>query len=59
MKIITSDDEYSYPLHMQGAASTLSDEGEDEVIKWLHRAVKDVTGVEVKKPEKPRIGFLP
>lgn len=53
------DDEYSYPLHTTGTASTLGPEPEDEVIAQLHAVVKEVTGREVDKPVKPRIGFLP
>lgn len=56
---ITMDDEYSYPLHTTGTASTLGPEPEDEVIAQLHAVVKEVTGREVDKPVKPRIGFLP
>jgi hypothetical protein len=56
---ITLDDEYSYPLHMQGSVSTLPAPREDDVIERLHQAVKDVTGKEVEIPPKPRMGFLP
>lgn len=56
---ITLDDEYSYPLHMQGSVSTLPASREDDVIEQLHQSVKDVTGKEVEVPAKPRMGFLP
>lgn len=59
MKLITMDSEYSYPLHVTGMASTLPAKPEDEVIRQLHQAVKDVTGKDVEKPVKQRIGFLP
>lgn len=59
MKTITLDDEYAYPLHMTGQATTLPVEPEDEVIKRLHEIVKEVTGIDIQRPEKPRIGFLP
>lgn len=53
-------DEYSYPLHMSGQASTLpSEDGADEIIKRLHQAVEDVTGKPVEQPPRRRIGFLP
>lgn len=51
-------DEYSYPLHMMGYASTISEpEPENEAIRLLHEAVKEVTGKAVEAPPKPRIGF--
>lgn len=56
---ITLDDEYSYPLHVTGTASTLPAEAQDEVIAQLHAIVKEVTGQAVEVPEKPRMGFLP
>lgn len=60
-KPITLSDDHSYPLHFGGSISTLpqQEEEEDEVIAALHQAVKDVTGKEVERKEKPRIGFLP
>lgn len=51
-------DEYSYPLHSNGAASALPGNDENEVIRQLHQAVKDVTGKDVEQPAKKRIGFL-
>lgn len=56
---ITLDDEYSYPLHSTGSASTLPPEQEDDTIARLHAVVKEVTGREVEQPARPRIGFLP
>ncbi len=56
---ITLDDEYSYPLHVTGTASTLPPEAESEAIALLHAAVKEVTGRDVEPPQKPRMGFLP
>lgn len=60
MKLITLDDEYSYPLHTSGSISTLPVvEGENEAVQLLHAAVKEVTGKDVKPVERPRMGFLP
>ena len=59
MKPITSDDEYSYPLHSSGSCSTLPGTDENEVIKQLHEVIKEVTGKEVVPKAKPRMGFLP
>lgn len=56
---ITLMDDWSYPLHSTGSASTLPPEPEDEVIAQLHAVVKEVTGREVEQPAKPRMGFLP
>lgn len=56
---ITLEDEWSYPLQMLGSVSTLPATSEDDVIARLHQAVKDVTGKDVEKPPKPRMGFLP
>ena len=56
---ITMDDEYSYPVHTSGHASTLPAEPGDETIARLHQAVFDVTGQRPEQPAKPRIGFLP
>lgn len=55
----TLEDEYHYPLHLQGSVSTLPVPAEDDVIARLHQAVKDVTGKDVEAAPKPRIGFLP
>ena len=53
-------DEYSYPLHISGSATTLSigDEG-NEAVRLLRECVKEVTGKDVEDPPKRRIGFLP
>ena len=59
MNPITLDDEYSYPLHQTGFASTLPAEPEDKAIADLHQAVFEVTGKRVEQPAKPRMGFLP
>lgn len=61
MKVIGDDYdlEYSYPLHMTGSASTLPESDGEDVIARLHEAVKDATGIEIHRPQKPRIGFLP
>ena len=55
----TSQDEYSYPLHMLGAASPLPPPDDDDPVARLHTIVKEVTGKPVAVPTKPRIGFLP
>lgn len=57
--MITLNDDYCYPLHMQGHASTLPPEPENEAIAALHAAVKEVTGKDVEQPPRPRMGFLP
>ena len=59
MKPQTNDSEYSYPLHTTGSVSTLPQEDENEAIRLLHAAVKEVTGKDVEPPPKMRIGFLP
>jgi hypothetical protein len=59
MAPITSDDEYSYPLHMQGHAGTLPIEHERDYGAELRAVVKEITGKDVPTPIKPRIGFLP
>lgn len=56
---IRFDDEYAYPLHMTGCATTLPEEPQDDVIAQLHAVVKEVTGRDVEQPPKPRMGFLP
>ena len=56
---ILSDDEWSYALHMQGYASTLGVDEPNEAVRLLRQCVKDVTGLDVVDPPKPRIGFLP
>lgn len=60
MKTPSADqDDYSYPLHLQGSASTLPAPVEDDVIARLHAVVKEVTGKDVARTEKPKMGFLP
>jgi len=59
MMPITADDEYNYPLHMTGTATTLPAEPQDDVVQRLHAVVMEVTGKAVPQQEKPRIGFLP
>lgn len=59
MKPITLDDEYGYVLHMQGSASTLPKEQEDDTIARLHAVIKEITGKDVDQPARPRMGFLP
>lgn len=59
MKTITLDDEYSYTLHQSGSISTLPIDPPDDTIERLHAVIKEITGVEVPKAERPRIGFLP
>lgn len=59
MKPITNDDEYSYPLHSNGSASTLPRADERDFGAELRAVVKEVTGEDVPEPTKPRIGFLP
>jgi len=52
-------DEYSYPLHMSGAASPLPPEQADDTIERLHAVIKEITGKAVEPIVKPRMGFLP
>lgn len=61
MKRITGDEdaEYSYPLHLQGACSTLPAEEPDDTISQLHAVIKEITGKDVEPPARARIGFLP
>jgi hypothetical protein len=60
MKPITLDDEYSYPLHASGAASTLPVDEARDVGAELRAVYKEVTGKDAPEPPaKPRIGFLP
>jgi hypothetical protein len=56
---ITLDDEYSYPLHTTGTASTLPVDQERDYGAELRAVVKEVTGEDLPAPEKQRIGFLP
>lgn len=59
MKPKAEQDEFSYPLHMSGAASPLPAEQQDDTIARLHAVIKEITGKDVEKPIKPRMGFLP
>lgn len=61
LNMVTGDNlaDYSYPLHASGYASTLPVDDELDIIKALHDVVREVTGKEVGRPPKPRIGFLP
>lgn len=59
MRTITLDDEYSYPLHQSGYVSTLPVDHSNDIVQRLRDVVREVTGIEVQTPEKPRIGFLP
>lgn len=58
---ITNDEdaEYSYPLHLQGACSTLPAAEVNDTIAKLHAVIKEITGKDVEVPVKARIGFLP
>jgi hypothetical protein len=60
---IRSDDDYYYspgPGQLGSAHAVSADaDAEDEAIRLLHEAVKEVTGKAVEAPVKPRIGFLP
>lgn len=59
MKPITLDDEYSYPLHTNGQASTLPHDAPRDIGAELRAIVRQVTGEDVPEPAKQRIGFLP
>ena len=54
MKTITLDDEYSYPLHQSGHISLLPVEQENEAVRLLHEAVKEVTGRDVEPAPKKK-----
>lgn len=58
----TMDDEYSYPLHMTGTATTLyrddPEEAGDKAVRDLHAVVEEVTGKPVDKPARARVGFM-
>ena len=58
-KPITADDEYSYPLHASGSASTLPRDEPRDFGAELRAVFKEVTGEDVPEPAQPRIGFLP
>lgn len=55
---ITLDDEYSYPLHTTGQASTLPWDAPRDYGAELRAVLREVTGEEVPEPAKARIGFL-
>lgn len=61
--IIHSDDYWPEPslLGMSGSAHAVSSEADqqEEAIRLLHEAVKEVTGRPVEPAAKSRIGFLP
>lgn len=63
MNIIRSDDCWPEPsiLGVSGSAHAVSSEPthEDEAIRLLHEAIKEVTGKPVEPAPKARIGFLP
>ena len=59
MKPITLDDEYSYPLHASGAASTLPRDEPRDFGAELRAVFKEVTGQDAPEPAKTRIWFLP
>lgn len=63
MIIVRSDDYWPEPslLGMSGSAHAVSSDAEaqDEAIRLLHEAVKEVTGKPVEPKTKARIGFLP
>ena len=59
MKPVTSYDDWSYPLHTNGAASTLPADPERDIGAELRAVLKEVTGEDVPAPQKQRIGFLP
>lgn len=56
------DDEWSYPLHILGSASTAGEPDESESdcrVRKLREIVEEVTRQPVDEPAKPRMGFLP
>ena len=60
MKVITLDDEYSYPLHSSGSVSVIPGvDDDDDIVQQLHDVVREITGVEVERKQKQRMGFLP
>jgi hypothetical protein len=60
---IRSDDDYYYspgPGQLGSAHAVSADsDSQEEAVRLLHEAVKEVTGKAVEAPAKPRIGFLP
>lgn len=60
MKVITLDDEYSYPLHSSGSISTIPGvEDVDDVVRQLREVVREITGIAVEDAPRQRMGFLP
>ena len=59
MTQITLDDEYSYPLHQTGSISTLPIDPPDDTLDRFYAVIKEITGVDMPRVEKPRMGFLP
>lgn len=49
-------EEYSYVLHMLGAAYNVSSDRDYDMIKELHKIVEEVTGYDASPPPR-RIGF--
>lgn len=59
MRVITSeDDAYSYPLHMQGSASTLPEDNKRDIGAELRAVYEEVTGKKIEPIQKRRMGFL-
>lgn len=59
MRLVTTcEDEYSYPLHMSGTATTLPAEDENAAVLALRECVKEVTGKDVVAPARNPIGFV-
>ena len=60
-KPIRMDDEWSYSLHMTGAAHSVSSQEDEEceAVLQLRQVVEEITGKPVIPPCKQRIGFLP
>lgn len=58
MKPIRADDEYSYVLHMQGHATTLPVDGENEAVRRLHEVVAEVGAMSVLSLPNPDVHRL-
>lgn len=56
---IIMDDEWTYPLHMSGQATTLHQDEPEDIVERLRAVVEEVTGKPIERPAKPRMGFLP
>lgn len=61
--MIMFSDEYSYPLHMSGMASTLPEEQEsigEEKVRLLYQCIEEITGKTMKPsvPPKVKLGFF-